>query len=371
MTEGFGFDIKRFYYDDFQDEHSTPETRAHIVGVSEEAAAANREFKASGGVISDLNNPGLEVLLKDAPQLLDYQRLIKLNMGAAMMAFYDPFGHHEVPVLGENFDEATIRWATDQLFGMGLRWRGGLEASLLEEDLLTGAEKALILGCGAGHYPIQAVRKLMSEGCDLSSTQLTLVDNNNLSIRQVREAGLTLPPGLITAVPRDVLHERGYRRDHLTGILGRWLMYGVRPIVSGRKIGDDYGAVTDFGLIGCYLPPNDFKARAKLGPIAIAATKKGGDASLRSMWEHTSHAANNQRSVTVNSIVVPPEGSRGDAARLQHELIEVIDWPALRLTPESEMLGRIALNCPGVQQVEIHYDPNGIFVIYKIRNYKL
>lgn len=339
---------------DFRDKYSTDYNTRLIKDLSQDA------------IRLDEINPGdgLQFILSKAPQIKDWRDMMKTDASHCLAPFYRPDKDWHTQS-GEPVAPETMLWLTDQMLGKELRWRAATEQQLLEDEFDEPNQKALILACGGGYYPIAAAKAKQH-----NNPNLTMIDINDRSVRRTkalaREQGVSA-----RAFSRDVLHMKGFRTEDFGSFFTRLLIKGQLPLASRKIVGSDYDLTTTVGL-SMYLPdeifPYTVSKKLNMGSmnlnLSASVPKNGLSQTIDSMWNHTKPGGS-----ILFDTMLPPDLSTdsGQAAEIQGKIIQMMGWPAFHMRSINETLSMInQSNQVNPSAVQIIKSPDEMFALFKL-----
>lgn len=337
----------------YTDRFSSLKSKEHVEEVSRSAVSMN-----------DVNS-GLKIILDDAPQIADWQRLAKYNAWLSLVPFYSPDADWHTQS-GEKVRPETYVWLTDQMLGRELRWRAAVEKKLLSDDFQTAQAKALILACGSGYQPI-----LSAYDNKTKKPELTMLDFNANAIKHAKNLAKKYGVKADFFV-RDALHVKDFSHDNFGSIAAR-VMSTKRPTpISLRNIKKNFSSVTMIGL-SMYLPDDNFpymiekqkKLRSNTNlKLKIEVEKRGLKQMIQTMWNHTASGGHISFDIIQQPDFSTENGNRAD---LQNRVIELMGWPSFKLRSIEhtiEIIDELSIN---PRSIDIYRSPEDFFAIFKLK----
>ena len=337
----------------FEDKFSSPEMTAHIEEISRQAVSMDDE------------KTGLDIILHDAAQIADWQKLAKDNAWLSLVPFYRPDADWHTQS-GDKVRPKTTAWLTDQMLGRELRWRAAIEQKLLTDDFQTLQSKTLILACGSGYQPIFSASLNKAK-----KPKIMLLDFNANAIKHAKKLAKNHGVKVKTFV-RDAVHLKDFKHDNFESIAARVMRHKRLTPVSLRGIKYDFNSVTMIGL-SMYLPDEDFpyqiekQKRLRSGgnlKIEIEVMKKGLKRMIQTMWDHTASGGWVTFDIIQRSDPVSENGRR---AKLQHQVIQLMGWPSFQLRSIDQTLAIISDLPIDPKEVRVYRSPEDFFAIFKLK----
>jgi len=354
---------------EFADQYATPEISKQVMTISERAVHVQNEFLRCNGSTSKVC-PGFQTLRDDAPQLVQFARMMAFEQYIAMLAFYDPLGdwaRYSNILKGHQPDAGLIKYSSDQLIGRSLRFRANQESQATFDNLEAGACSFIVAAAGSGFNVETGLRAFFDHYDGKKKVDIYPIDNSVRALKHFahRFDDLAASGVKIHPILRDLLHPALIDRDHLTAPLRRTIMTHEFPRLDFSEVPRHVDVSTLYGF-GMYIPRYNFTfppvdPSKKRSLLAGKIHMMGLTGVLASLWNHSDQ-------VTFDLIAPPVIGPDGDAARLQCALIPILlGGRSLNQTPEEDAIAMIEEACPSAGLIDKFSASGLMFDIYTKR----